>query len=169
MVRCRAHRIWELTGASADSARHSLRLKDRFALTHRLFFSGRKLGLYQHSTTAQRLIFEHVSICSPSQFARLNENHINYWRAVLPPSTAGGRFFFGPELDRWGQISCSFFYLPPSIGLLLTVWTNFLCTRDHIWKGIFAAEYQLTRAILERHHAPAASELAGWRSSLPFF
>ena len=38
----------------------------RFALTHRLFFSDRKLGLYQHSTTAQRSILEHVSICSPS-------------------------------------------------------------------------------------------------------
>ena len=27
-------------GASAGSARHSLRLKDRFVLTHRIFFSG---------------------------------------------------------------------------------------------------------------------------------
>ena len=94
MVRRCAHRIRGLTEASADSARHSSRLKDRFALTHRLCFWGRKPGLYQHSTTAQRSVFEHVSICSPSQFARLHENHINYWRAVLPPSTACGRFFF---------------------------------------------------------------------------
>ena len=41
-------------------------------------------------------------------------------------------FFFGPELDRWGQITYSFFYLPPSICLVLTVRTGFFCTRDHI-------------------------------------
>ena len=66
MVRRRARRIWELTGASADSARTQL-AAERPLYTHApIIFSGRKLGLYQHSTTAQRSVLEHVSICSPS-------------------------------------------------------------------------------------------------------
>ena len=66
MVRRRAPRIWELTVASADSARTQLAAK-RPPYTHApIIFSGRKLGLHQHSTTAQRSILEHVSICSPS-------------------------------------------------------------------------------------------------------
>ena len=65
MVRRCAHRIRGLTGTLADSARHSLRLKDRFALTHRLlcYFSGRSWAI---STFARR------SICSPSQFVHLH-------------------------------------------------------------------------------------------------
>ena len=66
MVRRRVHRIWDLTGASADSAKTQL-AAERPLYTHApIIFSGRKLGLYQHSTTAQRSILEHVSICSPS-------------------------------------------------------------------------------------------------------
>ena len=66
MVRRRAPRIWELTVASADSARSQL-AAERPLYTHApIIFSGRKLGLHQHSTTAQRSILEHVSICSPS-------------------------------------------------------------------------------------------------------
>ena len=53
-------------GGLGGQCKTQLRLIDRFALTHRLLFSGRKLGLYQHSTTARRSILEHVSICSPS-------------------------------------------------------------------------------------------------------
>ena len=64
MVRHCAHRIRGLTGASADSARHSLRLKDRFVLTHRLCFFGPEAGTI--STFARR------SICSPSQFVHLH-------------------------------------------------------------------------------------------------
>ena len=70
--------------------------------------------------------------------------------------------FFGPKLERnrtWETSLAFFLYLPPSIGLLLTVQSRFF----------FAAERRRTRAIFERHHARAASEFTGWRSSLPFF
>ena len=39
---------------------------------------------------------------------------------------------------------------------------------DLLFAFLSTAEHQLTRAILERHHAQATSKLAGWRSSLPF-
>ena len=52
--------------ATADSARTQL-TAERPLYTHApIIFSGRKLGLHQHLTTAQRSILEHVSICSPS-------------------------------------------------------------------------------------------------------
>ena len=35
-------------------------------------------------------------------------------------------------------------------------------------RDIFAAEHRLTRVFLERHHARATSELAGWRFSFRF-
>ena len=65
MARRCAHQIRGITGASADSARHSLRLKDRFALTHRLSFFFRA-GAGTISTFARR------SICSPSQLVHLH-------------------------------------------------------------------------------------------------
>ena len=40
---------------------------------------------------------------------------------------------------------------------------------DLLFSFLSTAEHCLSRAILERHHARATSELAGWRSSLPFF
>ena len=55
-------------------------------------------------------------------------------------------FFFGSELERV-RINGDRYYV------------RFLST----------AEHRLTRAVLERHHARATSELAGWRSSLSFF
>ena len=71
-------------------------------------------------------------------------------------------FFFGPKLERnrtWETSLAFFLYLPPSIGLLLTVRSRFFS----------AAERRRTRAIFERHHARAAKEFTGRRSSLPFF
>ena len=65
MIRRRAHRIGSSRGPRRTVQEHSLRLKDRFTLTHRLFFRAGSWD-YQHSTTAQRSILEHVSICSPS-------------------------------------------------------------------------------------------------------
>ena len=44
-------------------------------------------------------------------------------------------FFFGPKLEwsRTWETSLAFFlYLPPSIGLLLTVQSRFFCTRDRV-------------------------------------
>ena len=40
---------------------------------------------------------------------------------------------------------------------------------DLLLAFLSTAEHRLTRAILERHHARATSELSGRRSSLPFF
>ena len=44
--------------------------------------------------------------------------------------------FFGSELERnrinWDRSPVPFFYLPPSVGLLLTVRTRFFCTRDRV-------------------------------------
>ena len=40
---------------------------------------------------------------------------------------------------------------------------------DLLFAFLSTAEHRLTRAILERHHARATSELSGRRSSLPFF
>ena len=69
--------------------------------------------------------------------------------------------FHGTNTDyrSWETSLAFFLYLPPSIGLLLTVRSIFF----------FAAERRRTRAIFERHHARAASVFTGWRSSLPFF
>ena len=66
----------------------------RLALTHRLFFSGRKLGLYQHSTTTQRSILEHVSICSPSIHSPAWETALIFVRVIAPSvSLSAGRPF----------------------------------------------------------------------------
>ena len=73
-------------GALASSAKHSLRLKDRFALTHRLFFSGRSWDYIKIRSPSQRSILEHVSICSLSQFVHLHGKPY--------------RLFFERELDR---------------------------------------------------------------------
>ena len=166
------------TGAHGASAGRAL---PRFALTHRLFFFGPELGLYQHSLASQRSILEHVSICSPSQFVHLHGKPyqlffereldgtatisvrviatigITHGRNTVSPSrnscdsdpfwsqlTIDVRlhgthtdYFFRAgartEPHQLGQISCSFFlYLPPHIGLLLTVRTRFFCTRDRV-------------------------------------
>ena len=134
-----------------------------------------------------------VSICSPSQFAHLHgkppvsvrvittsvsltaERPFRLQGTHVIPILFGSQFtidvrlhdphrFFGggPKLERnrtWETSIALFLYLPPSIGLLLTVRSRFF----------FAAERRCTRAIFERHHARAASEFTGWRSSLPFF
>ena len=100
-------RAW---GASGGSTRQ------KTLCTHAIdnFFSGRKLGLYQQSLTA-RSIFEHASICSPSQFAhlhgkphrrsfRLQGTHlisIPFWVAIHKSMLA----FMGARTDtlQWGQ------------------------------------------------------------------
>ena len=44
-------------------------------------------------------------------------------------------FFFGPKLERnrtWETSLAFFLYLPPSIGLLLTVRSRFFCTRYRV-------------------------------------
>ena len=84
MVRRCAHRIRGSRGLGGPCLH-------RFALTHRLFFFGPELGLYQHSLASQRSILEHVSICSPSQFVHLHEKPY--------------RLFFERELDGTAPIS----------------------------------------------------------------
>ena len=134
-----------------------------------------------------------VPICSPSQFAHLHRKSSVSVRVIstsvsltaerpfrlegthVIPILFGSQFtidvrlhdphrlfFFGPKLERnrtWETSLDFFLYLPPSIGSLLTVRSRFF----------FAAERRRTRAIFERHHARAASEFIGWKSSLPFF
>ena len=142
---------------------------ERFALTHRLFFSGRKLD-YINLRPPHNAQFSSTyrSVRLPNSPAFMRTTSIIggpcYGQAPLAAD-----FFSGRSSIDGDRSPVCFFYLPPSIGLLLTVRTRFFCTRDHIGRGIFAAEHRLTRAILERHHARAASELVGWRSSLPFF
>ena len=73
-------------GPSAGSARHSLRLKDRFALTHRLLFSGRS--------------WDHINIRSPH-----NAQLLSTYRSVClhnPFTCMGNRidYLFERELDR---------------------------------------------------------------------
>ena len=166
MVRRCAHRIWGLTGASADSARTQL-AAERPLYTHApIIFSGRKLGLYQHSTTAQRSILEHVSICSPSIRSPAWETAPVSVRVIAPsvslmaerPFRLQGThaisilfrsqftidvrlhdphrlFFFGSKLERnhtWETSLAFFLYLPPRIGLLLTVRSRFFCTRYRV-------------------------------------
>ena len=84
MVRRCAHRIRGSRGLGGPCLH-------RFALTHRLFFFGPELRLYQHSLASQRLILEHVSICSPSQFVHLHGKPY--------------RLFFERELDGNAPIS----------------------------------------------------------------
>ena len=215
-------------GALAGSAKHSLRLKDRFAHTHRLFFRA-GAGTISNSPAftfvrlhgkPYRLFFERELEWSVRTFAckqqpvRLHANtHRLFFRAGAgtisnslsfkfvrfhgepyrlfferEPEWSVRAFACNQQLVRlhanthrsffsgrsWNGIAqekhlSPSFYLPPSVGLLLTVRTRFFCTRDCVWEGIFASKHRLTPAILERHHARATSELAGWRSSLSFF
>ena len=84
MVRGRAPRIWEITGASADSVRRQLAAERPFYTHAPIIFSGRKLGLYQHSTTAQRSFLEHILICSPSIRSPAWETEPIYVRVIAP-------------------------------------------------------------------------------------
>ena len=137
------------------------------------YYFGPELGLYQ--------------IRSPSHSFAFMENRIDYFSSgssnglfALLRASSNSFSFMLTHIDHFfsgrssngiaqGKHLSPSFYLPPSVGLLLNVRTRFFCTRDRVWEGIFAAEHRLTRAVLERHHARATSELAGWRSSLPFF
>ena len=66
--------------------------------------------------------------------------------------------FMGARKDphQWGQISYSLFYLPPSVGLLLTIWTRFsVRVYDRAWEASFAlflstAERRLTADHLDK-------------------
>ena len=141
--------------------------KAQLRLNAPIIFSGRKPGLYQHSTTAQRSIFEHVSICLPSirspawetapifvrviapsvSFTaeisfRLQGTHvipILFWsQFTIDAHLRGTRTVFfggGAKLERnrtWETSLAFFLYLPPSIGLLLTVRSRFFHTRYRI-------------------------------------
>ena len=118
----------------------------------------------------------YVSICSLSQFAHLHGKphrrpfrvqgthviSIPFWsHSQSSTSVAKTVRLHGTNTDyrTWGTSLAFFLYLPPSICLLLIVQSRFF----------FATERRRTRAIFERHHARAASEFTGWRSSLPFF
>ena len=141
------------------------------ANTHRLFFRA-EAGTISNSLAftfvrlhgkPYRLFFERGAGMVCSRFC--------VQAATRSPSCAHASIIFSGRSTNGiaqGNHLSPFFYLPPSVGLLLTVRTRFICTRDRVWEGIFAAEHRLLRAILERHHARATSELAGWRSSLPF-
>ena len=126
------------------------------ANTHRLFFRAGAGAISNSLAFAfvrlhgkpYRLFFERElewSVCTSACKQQLVRLHANTHRLFF---RAGAR-----TESHKGKICRLFFYLPPSVGLLLTVQTRFFCTRDRVWEGIFAAEHQLTRAILERHHA----------------
>ena len=150
-----------------------LRLEDRFALKHRLFFSGRKLGLYQHSTTAQRSILEHVSICSVCL-------HGTAPISVRVITTSVSLTAERPFRLQGTHASPILFWSQFTIDVRLRTHTDhFFSGRssngsasmgtDLLFAFLSTAEHRLTRAIVERNHARATSELSGQRSSLPFF
>ena len=111
-----------------------------------------------------RVITTSVSLTAERPF-RLQGTHvipIPFWsHSQSSTSVAKTVRLHGTNTDyrTWERSLAFFLYLPPSIGLLLTVRSRFF----------FAAERRRTRAFFERHHARAASEFTGWRSSLPFF
>ena len=111
-----------------------------------------------------RVITTSVSLTAERPF-RLQGTHvipIPFWsHSQSSTSVAKIVRLHGTNTDyRTWETSLAFFsYVPSSIGLLLTIRSRFF----------FAAERRRTRAIFERHHARAASEFTGWRSSLPFF
>ena len=177
MVRRCAHRIWGLTGAPADSARHSLRLKDRFSLTHRLFFFGPELGhINIHSPHNAQFLNTHRSVrlhnsltCMGNRTDFCTSDHhlgITHGRKTVSPSSnpcdsdpflvaihnrcspsdQHRSSFLGPELDGSASMGT-----------------------DLLFAFLSTAEHRLTRAILERHHARATSELSGRRSSTSLF
>ena len=95
-----------------------------------------------------------VSICPPSQFAhlhgkphrrpfRLQRTHvisIPFWVAIHKSMLAFMRA--AADTLQWGQISCSFLYLPPSVGLLLAIWTRFsVRVYDRAWEASFSLFY----------------------------
>ena len=54
------------------------------------------------------------------------------------------------------------FYLPPSVGLLLTIWTRFsVRVYDRAWEAFSLPSIGLLEHFFERHHARATSEFAG--------
>ena len=119
-----------LTGASAGSTRHSLRLKDRFALTHRYIFFRAGSWDYINIRPPHKAQFFSLfrSVRLPSLLAFMRTTSIIggpcYRQAPLAAD-----FFSGWSSIDGDRSPVRFFYLPPSIGLLLTVRTRFFSVR----------------------------------------
>ena len=164
MIRQRAHRNESLGGL-----RGQYKTKNALHSRNRSIFSGRKLGLYQQSLTA-RSIFEHASICSPSQFAHLHGKHFCIdlfaftirspaWETapkIVSPSRNPSDFDL--FLSRNSQIDAR---LHGSSNGYASMGTEASTGTDLLFALISTAELWITRAISERHHARVTSQLFG--------
>ena len=128
---------------------HRLRPKDRFTLREPMCgISAQFLSTYQSVRlrgTISTIFFQPRAMCRISA---------QFLSTLNPFAFTGKRidFFFGPELER-NRINGD----------------QLFCARDRAREVFSLPSIGLLEQFLERHHARATSELAGWRSSFSFF
>ena len=128
----------------------------------------RKLGLYQHSTTAHRSVrlqFVHLHGTAPISVRMITSVSLTAERPFRLQGTHVIPILFRLQftIDVRLRTHTDQFFSGRSSNGSASMGT------DLLFAFLSTAEHRLTRAILERHHARATSELSGRRSSLPFF
>ena len=142
----------------AHLRQHRSRPKDRFALKEPMGgLSAQFLSMYPSvrlDGTISTIFFQPFAFPRLYQSVRLHGLYPIIFFRTGTRAEADHLDRFPVRVIAHGRHISLSFYLPPSVGLLLTIWTDF-CTRDRAWEVYFAlflstAERRLTADHLDR-------------------